>query len=233
MPSVLITGAGQGLGRELVRVYAANGWTIFPLVRKPDDAQQLAADHSPDCYPIIGDVGEDEIEKSIADALDAHTDSLDVLINNAGNIKKERGLLSANTSDMLDHFNVHCVGALRCSRACLPYQREAPRPVIVNITSRRGSISRTPYLEGGLIYPYKIAKAAQNMLTACLSEELRADNIRVFAIHPGGLKTAVAPPDADVEPADAAHRLFHWIDDVDDTLDCACYDLTTGEIIDW
>ncbi len=233
MPSVLITGAGQGLGRELVRVYAAKGWTIFPLVRKPEDARQLAADHSPDCFPIIGDVREDAVEKSIADALDAHVESLDILINNAGNIKKERGLLRADTSDMLDHFNVHCVGALRCARACLPFLRKAARPEIVNITSRRGSISRTPYLEGGLIYAYKIAKAAQNMLTACLSEELRGGNIRVFAVHPGGLKTAVAPPDADVEPADAAHRLFHWIDDVDDTVDCACYDLTTGEIIDW
>jgi NAD(P)-dependent dehydrogenase (short-subunit alcohol dehydrogenase family) len=233
VPSVLITGAGQGLGRELVRVYAANGWTTFPLVRKPEDVRQLAADHSPDCFPIVGDVGEDAVEKSIADALEAHSESLDVLINNAGNIKKERGLLRAEASDMLDHFNVHCIGALRCSRACLPFLRKAPRPVIVNITSRRGSISRTPFIDGGLIYAYKIAKAAQNMLTACLSEELRADKIRVFAIHPGGLKTSVAPPDADVEPSDAALRLSHWIDDADDTLDCACYDLTTGEIIDW
>ena len=85
----------------------------------------------------------------------------------------------------------------------------------------------------GIIYSYKIAKAAQNMLTACLNQDLKKDGIKVFGIHPGRLKTTVAAADADVDPHEAAERLFSWIAGIDESLECRLYDLTTGLPIEW
>lgn len=229
----MITGASRGFGRELVDVYATAGWVVFPLVRRQADGDDLLSVHGSPCHPIIGDVGQDSVAEAISRTLEKHSSSLDVLINNAGNIKKNRGILPAASDDMIDHFNVHCVGALRCTKAALPYLQNASRPVVVNISSRWGSISRTVSGQGGLIYAYQIAKCAQNMLSACLSQELRPENIRVFTVQPGRLKTSVAAADADIDPKDAAQRLFEWIDRVDDHPQFAFYDLMTGITIDW
>ena len=68
---------------------------------------------------------------------------LDLLVNNAGPIRKLRWLPETVTEDVEELFRVHCVGALRCTRAALPFLRRAPRPTVVNVTSRFGSIARS------------------------------------------------------------------------------------------
>lgn len=233
MSCVLITGASRGFGRELVDVYLSNGWTVFPLVRKQSDADSLSIRYPSECHPVVADVGLDSCASAIEKVLAGHTDSLDLLINNAGTIKKKRGMEGASADDMIDHFNVHVVGAWRCTRAALPFLRNATKPIIVNITSRKGSISLTARADGNLVYAYQIAKAAQNMLTACLHQELKSQKINVIAVHPGGLKTSVAPPDADTEPADAAHALYSWLETSDTGRDFACLDLMTGGTVPW
>jgi NAD(P)-dependent dehydrogenase (short-subunit alcohol dehydrogenase family) len=115
----------------------------------------------------------------------------------------------------------------------VPFLKKAAEPVIVNISSRRGSIQGT--LEGELasIYAYNIDKAAQNMLSACLSEDMRQYGIKVFAVHPGRLKTDVAPVDADVEPYAAAEKLADWVEQVDDKTPVGLHDLINGGLIEW
>ena len=233
MSAVLITGASRGFGRELVDIYHSNGWTVFPLVRKQSDADSLSIRFPSECHPIVADVGLDSCASAIEKTLTANADSLDLLINNAGTIRKKRGMDGATPDDMIDHFNVHVVGAWRCTRAALPFLRKATRPVIVNITSRKGSISFTAGAEGNLVYAYQIAKAAQNMLTGCLHQELQSQNINVIAVHPGGLRTSVAPPDADTEPADAARALYSWLETMDTRRDFTCLDLMTGGTVPW
>lgn len=233
MPAVLITGAGRGLGRELFEVYSQRGWTTFPLVREADVASELRASTKAACHPIIADVGTEEAEREIKRVLDEHCESLDVLINNAGFIKKVRWLEETTPEDLEGLFRVHCVGVLRCTRVVLPFLAKSERPVVVNISSRRGSIGKTLSGLNSGIFSYKIAKCAQNMLTACLDEELRKSGIRVFAVHPGGLKTSVAPPDADTEPRDAAFALADWVDRVDDGTVCGFHNLMGGGLIDW
>ena len=233
MRAVLITGAGRGFGRELFRVFSECGWTVFPLVRNTDTAAELVATNKSKCFPIIGDVASEKTADEIAGVLDAHADSLDLLINNAGNVKKHRGLRNTPACDLEDLFRVHCIGAFRCTKAALPFLKKAERPVVINITSRWGSIARTVSGKGGRIYSYQIAKSAQNMLTACLDQELKGDGIRVFAVHPGRLKTEVAAADANVEPREAALRLFDWAGSVDREVVCGCHDLMSGELIEW
>lgn len=231
MPSVLITGASGGFGRELVDVFRLAGWTVFPLVRDREAATLWQSlDH---CHAICGDVGVPDVESAIAEALGAHGDALDLLINNAGDVKKLRWLPATSPEDIEELVRVHCVGAFRCTRAALPFLRKGADPAVVNITSRFGSVARVAAGEFRGIYSYSIAKSAQNMLTACLDQELRKEGIRVFAVHPGRLKTAAGAVDADTDPRLAAERLLQWVQSVDRNTECALYDLMSREVIPW
>jgi NAD(P)-dependent dehydrogenase (short-subunit alcohol dehydrogenase family) len=233
MPKVLITGAGRGFGRELFNVYVDRGWVAFPLVRDPGVATELSSSHPASCYPIVGDVACPEVEEQIRAELAQHGAALDLLINNAGNIKKLRWLPETVTEDIESLFRVHCVGALRCTRAALPFLSQAANPLVINLTSRWGSISRTAAGQFRGIYSYQIAKCAQNMLTACLDQELKGQGIRIAAVHPGKLMTASGATDADTPPREAALKLADWAESFDFGQPCVCHDLMAGGIIAW
>lgn len=231
MSSVLITGARRGFGRELAGVYARRGWDLFPLVRDPEAAKSWAG--SDRCHPICADVGTPWVEDAVAGALAARKDGLDLLVNNAGDVRKLRWLPHTVAEDVEELFRVHCVGALRCTRAALPFLRRSARPTVVNVTSRFGSIARCAAGDFRGLYSYSIAKCAQNMLTVCLDRELRKEGIRVWAVHPGRLKTQAAASDADTDPAVAAEKLADWLDAVDENAECLLYDLMGEGVIPW
>jgi len=216
-----------------VQVFYERGWSLFPLVRDPQAAAPLESRYGATCHPIVGDVGKADVEERITQVLSQHTDSLDLLINNAGNIKKVRYLPNTTPEEIESLFRVHCLGTFRCTRAALPFLRKAARPVVVNMTSRWGSIGRAVSGEFRGIYSYQIAKCAQNMLTACLDQELSKEGIRVFAIHPGKLTTEAGAYDADIPPRESALRLADWLQAIDDRTVCGCHDLMTGGLIEW
>jgi NAD(P)-dependent dehydrogenase (short-subunit alcohol dehydrogenase family) len=229
----LITGAARGFGRALLDGFAGRQWCVFPLVREPRVADELASSYER-CRPIIGDVSHDEVHRRISDTLGEHTESLDLLVNNAGNIVKTPGVMGMTSAELVDHFQVHCVGAFRCVKAAFPFLARADKPLVVNISSRRGSFSFTrlePVV--GRAYAYRIAKCAQNMLTVCLDQELKQAGIRVFALHPGRLRTEIAPPDADTEPAQAAAALVTLVESIDRSAPCRLLDLMNHETLDW
>jgi NAD(P)-dependent dehydrogenase (short-subunit alcohol dehydrogenase family) len=228
-----MTGASRGFGRAMFDVYAQRGWRTFPLIRDSSAAIQLRKEGGPECHPIVADVSTRDAEREIERVLEQYTEALDVLINNAGNIKKHRGLHNTSVEDLENLFEVHCVGAFRCTKGALPFLMRSGRAIVVNISSRWGSIGRTVSGRGGGIYSYQIAKCAQNMLTACLDQELREVGVRVMAVHPGKLKTEVAAADADTEPQEAARVLADWIDRVDEQTECRLYDLMGERYIEW
>ncbi|OQX94821.1 hypothetical protein B6I21_08630 [candidate division KSB1 bacterium 4572_119] len=233
MPTVLITGASKGLGKELLKIYLHNKWKVFPLVREKNLISEIISSYKNQCFPIIGDITSENIKNRITTVLKTHSRSLDVLINNAGNIKKNRGLINTTVDDLQELFDVHCKGVFVCIKTVLPFLRNAPNPKVINITSRWGSIQRTANGKGNAIYSYNIAKAAQNMLTAILHQELKDINISVYAVHPGKLLTSIAAADADTPPEIAADRLFHWINNIPDDLNCQLYDLMNDSVIEW
>lgn len=233
MSNILITGASRGFGRALLDVFIEGGWRVFPLVRSQVDAERLLVEHSERCHPIVGDVGRNDVESAIRGILDNKASSLDLLVNNAGHIKKLRGLEQATAAEMIEAYEVHCTGALRCVRAALPFLRKGKCPTIVNITSRRGTFGWVGAYEGPSVYSYQIAKCAQNMLTLLLHQELRETGINVFAAHPGQLLTDVAPSDADTQPRTAAEAFFDLVGRLDNGFSGRCYDLMRGCFIDF
>lgn len=216
MNSVLITGASRGLGRALAARYLARDWTVFVLVRNEDVAVELAGEEAGNgrCLPIVGDVRNPAIEARIRDCLSGSS-ALDLLINNAGMAGWSSGLLATEPDEALAQFDVHVAGALRVCRAAVPKMLNADRPRIANISSRLGSLQKSAsgeFAGQGFSYSYRMAKAAQNMLSVCLAEEFGPQGIQVAAIHPGRFQSASAASGAESTAAEAAERVAAWID---------------------
>lgn len=236
--TVLITGASRGLGFELVKVFLERGWTVFSLVRNEASISSFVSKWPRRCLPIVADVASDDILNIIPSVLLKKTERLDILINNAGILGWAREIDHLTPAEMATLFNVHCIGTMRCVKGALPFLRKGVRSKIINISSRYGSLTRNARGEfkapmQKVMYAYRIAKAAQNMLTLCLNQELSPKGIRVCSVHPGKLKTQSGPPDADQDPYKVAKELFHWIVCAKDSKNGVFYDLTTQYYGEW
>ena len=94
-----------------------------------------------------------------------------------------------------------------------------------------GSIARTvagDFASMDLSYSYRISKAAQNMLTLCLFQELRDQGITVCAVHPGRLDTESGPPDPEMSAGEGAERLTDWILGADTSVSGGYFELDSG-----
>jgi NAD(P)-dependent dehydrogenase (short-subunit alcohol dehydrogenase family) len=212
--SALVTGAGRGYGLELSRRLASQGAQVFGVLRDPDTAAAFAVATRGRGTLVVADVAEDAAVGAIGSALAAHGRPLDLLVNNAGLTASGSRVEDVRLADLDRLLQVHLHGALRCTQAALPWLRRSPHGTVVNVTSRLGSIARVAagaYDHLGISYAMRISKAAQNMLTACLHRELRAEGIAVYAVHPGRLRTRMGSADADVEAGEAAARLLDWL----------------------
>jgi NAD(P)-dependent dehydrogenase (short-subunit alcohol dehydrogenase family) len=209
--SALVTGAGRGYGLELSRRLAARGARVLGVVRGPDPAAAFVeATHGRGTVVVADDAA----VGAIGAALAAHGCPLDLLVNNAGLMASGSRVEDVRLADLDRLLQVHLHGAVRCTQAALPWLRRSRHGTIVNVTSRLGSIARVAagaYDHLGVSYAMRVSKAAQNMFTACLHRELKAEGIAVYAVHPGRLRTRMGSADADVEAGEAAARLLDWL----------------------
>jgi NAD(P)-dependent dehydrogenase (short-subunit alcohol dehydrogenase family) len=233
MKSVLITGTSKGFGYALLEKFLSEGWVVFALDRNVSLFSKLLEQYKNTCIPIEADVTNENISKLIDEIIKSKTDHLDLLINNAGNAELCFGLDNVTPKDLENHFKVHVSGAFRVIKTCLPFLLKSIEPIIVNVSSRKGSINKINSGAYRILLPYQIAKAAQNMLTVGLNQELKDTNIKVYAIHPGNLKTDVAPIDADTEPHVAAEIFYQWITSENKLSTLNFYDLMNNTSLDW
>ncbi|SHF26143.1 NAD(P)-dependent dehydrogenase, short-chain alcohol dehydrogenase family [Seinonella peptonophila] len=218
MNHVMITGANRGLGYELLKVFYNAGDFVYAIVRDSQSAERLKDKFGQRVVPVIADIGLDQSEQIVKAALSKVTDRLDILINNAGQSSgKVPKIRDLETEEVAQLFNVHCLGVVRMVKATLDLLHQSTLPRIINISSRLGSMQMMVEQEFAHLktsYSYQIAKAAQNMLSICLGEELYKKGISVYAVHPGKLKTAGAAIDADIEAEEGAANIYHWLNEM-------------------
>lgn len=232
MKSVLITGANRGFGKALFELYLDKGWKVYPLVRSETAVKELKQ-ICPNCGPILADLRDEDLGEKITEVLFAECDSLDLLINNAGYVNKVEGVLNMTGEFLENHFKVNVSGLWEVSKAAYPYLIKADNARIINVSSRRGSIYFNSTESLGRANPYKVSKCALNMLSVLMDEEFSKEGIRVIPIHPGNLKTRVAPPDADTTPEAAAEKLYNWVATIDKDTPNELYDIMEGKVIPW
>jgi NAD(P)-dependent dehydrogenase (short-subunit alcohol dehydrogenase family) len=204
----LITGAGRGIGRELVRVLLARGERVIATVRD--------CGHVPPDWASFRDSGQLEIleldvrdGRSIAEAAKTVEEPVDVLVNNAGIIGPERqSTLDMDFDGFLETLAVNTLGPLRVVQAFLPPLRRAHAGRIVTISSRMGSLS---YAKSDHI-AYRASKAAVNKVMQGLATDLREDGITVVSVHPGWVRTNMGGSGADIPVQESVAGLLRLID---------------------
>lgn len=202
MPTLLITGANRGIGLELTKRYAADGWKIIAACRKPQEATALKA--------VKGDVTVEALEVTDYAAIDAlakkHTGTaIDLLLNNAGIYGNRDGALKVTDFDTyLDVLHVNSVAPMKLALSFLPHLQAAKGGAkIATISSRMGSISQS----GGGAYAYRASKAAINAGMHSLALDLKSAGITVIVLHPGWVKTDMGGTGADIDVQTSAAGL--------------------------
>ena len=211
MRNVLITGANRGLGLALAREFSSRGHGLFLVVRRFDAATEMQIEF-PDAKLLCCDITAQQYEQQLRQFLQGVT--LNLLINNAGSGSSGSSVDSALCSQLQREFDTHCKGTLATVKAALVSLINSPQAMILNISSRRGSM--TMQAQGaakgaGCSFSYRIAKAAQNMLTLCIADDLEEQGVVVAAITPGRMLTAMAAADAQLTAAESAGRIAEWV----------------------
>lgn len=204
--TVLITGANRGIGLELARQYTAAGWQVIGTARKPEQAAELRALNA---RVLQLDVTDQQSIDRMAEALG--NQAVDLLINNAGILPHMRTIADVKFDDVTRTFAVNTLGPMRVSRALLPNLRSSDGKMVVNITSRLGSIANN---SGGGFYGYRESKAALNMFTRSLANELRADGFICVVVHPGWVQTDMGGANATLTVEESAQGIRNVIENL-------------------
>jgi NAD(P)-dependent dehydrogenase (short-subunit alcohol dehydrogenase family) len=223
-PTVLITGANRGLGLEFARQFAAAGWRVIGTARKPDEAVELKA-HQVTIMPL--DVADPESVASLAASLEER--AIDLLINNAGIFPRVNSIDEIDLNDYSRTLAVNTLGPVLVTRALLPNLRLGKKKTIVNISSRLGSIDLN---DSGRYYGYRESKAALNMFTKTLANELRAEEFICAAIHPGWVQTDMGGKSANLTPEESINGMRAVIDRLGPE-DSGTYWSYSGEQVPW
>lgn len=193
----LVTGANKGIGYAIAQQLAQAGVRVILGVRDAQRGQAAVASlraQGLDVSAVALDVTDEASISAAAAAIQTEHSRLDILVNNAGifdpaDAPPSKASLAAVRRTMETNF----FGVLAVTQAMLPLLRAAPAGRIVNLSSSLGSLTlngdpSSTYYAAQYI-GYNASKAALNMLTVQLHEELKGTGMVVNSVSPGFVKT--------------------------------------------
>ncbi len=184
---VLITGASSGFGAAAARAFAREGAKLLLGARRVDRLEAVAAEArklgAADAQFAALDVSQTASVNAFVEWARGRTETLDVLVNNAGGAKGIDTVAEGKDEDWEFMMQTNVLGVLRVTRACLPLMVKNPGSSILNV----GSIAGRVAYEGGSAYC--AAKAGELQITKALRLELCGTGVRVSTLDPGLAET--------------------------------------------
>ncbi|HSW12005.1 MAG TPA: SDR family oxidoreductase [Solimonas sp.] len=189
--TIVITGAGVGLGRALARRFAADGDNVVLLGRTLSKVEAAAASIGERAMAVACDVASPDSVKAAFATIAKRHPRIDVLVNNAAMF--EPFLVAEATDDQIIRtVTTNLAGAMLCARAAIPLMGRGSH--ILNISSESVGM-RFPHL-----VVYQSSKAGLERFSEGLHHELEASGIRVTSVRAGQMfeegKTWDVPPEA-------------------------------------
>lgn len=259
--NILVTGSSRGIGLELVSQLARQVEThLYACCREPEGSRaqalrDLAAQHPGKISIIRLDTSD---EDSISAAVQAVSQQigdggLNLLINNAAvNEPGSPAPLSATEKKhMMEVYETNVAGPFLLAKMFLPLlqraaERGSPdndndkghklscrRSAVINMSSLISSIEKCPEnFFRAQMYPYRISKAALNMLTRCQAEDFKKHNILVTAVHPGWVRTDMGGEQAPLTSQESVFGILRLLSSLGDK-DCGKLLDCQGNSIPW
>jgi NAD(P)-dependent dehydrogenase (short-subunit alcohol dehydrogenase family) len=189
----VVTGGSRGIGKAIARELAREGVDVAIVARTKADleatARELAAQTNRRIVPIAADVtSKEQVDSMVAEAAQ-HLGGLHILVNSGsapgGSATATGPIETIVDDDLLQDFNVKYVGALRCSRAVIPFMKKEGWGRIINISG--ANARNAGNLSGGA------RNAGLVHMTKTLAVQLGRHGITVNCIHPGTTRTERTP----------------------------------------
>ncbi|MBS1876474.1 MAG: SDR family oxidoreductase [Acidobacteria bacterium] len=185
----IVTGSSRGIGKAIARTFAREGASVIICGRKQETLEQVAAepfDGPGALIPHACHVGRADDLKRLVEAAHQRFGRVDVLVNNAATNIAQEPVLKVDEGKFDKMVEVNLKSAFRLIQAVAPGMCDRGRGSIINIASIAGL---RPQYHGML---YSMTKAALIMMTKSYAFELGPKGVRVNAIAPGLIQTALS-----------------------------------------
>jgi|TARA_B110000438_G_scaffold52983_1_gene53185 NADP-dependent 3-hydroxy acid dehydrogenase YdfG len=214
--SVILTGAGSGIGRVTAKMLGEMGANVFVVGRREnllkESVSEIEQAGGKGAY-LSADLEDGDSAANVAEEAIKTFGNINYLVNNAGHSSKVRSMRYVKKEDWQSVFNVNVEGVYRLTQAILPNMIDNGGGTIVTVSSMA---ALRPGLMGGA--PYSAAKAAVAAMMTALREELREFGIRSCTVYPAEVDTPILdnrplPPDAKarstmMQPEDIAEAIL-------------------------
>ena len=180
--TVLITGGTSGIGLELAAGLIELGNTVIVTGR---DAGKLDAARArvPKLNVLRSDVGDPAQITALAARVTADFPELNVLINNAGIMRKINLHQEHDLEDLTREIEINLMGPVRLTSALLPHLKSRPAAAVVNVSSALA------YVPLAITPVYSATKAGLHSYTQALRQQLKHTSVQVFELAPPGVDT--------------------------------------------
>tara|TARA_X000001036_G_scaffold55739_3_gene45451 strand:+ start:3060 stop:3842 length:783 start_codon:yes stop_codon:yes gene_type:complete len=214
--SVILTGAGSGIGRVTAKMLGELGANVFVVGRREnllkESVKEIEDAGGKGAY-LSADLEDGDSAANVAKEAIKAFGNIQYLVNNAGHSSKVRSMRYVEKDDWQSVFNVNVEGVYRLTQAILPNMIENGGGTVVTISSMAAI---NPGLMGGV--PYSSAKAAVAAMMTAMRQELREHGIRSCTIYPAEVDTPILdnrplPPDEQarstmMQPEDIAETIL-------------------------
>ena len=203
--TVLITGSNRGIGLELARQYATQGWRVLACCRHPDQATALnrLGDKFPNITLHTLDVTRKDQVQNLA--ADLHDCPIDILFNNAG-IYGPDDAAFGNTDEArwLECLRTNVIAPMKMMEAFMTHIAASKHKLIAAMSSKMGSMADNG---SGGSYIYRSSKAALNAVMKSAAIDLAPRRVKVAILHPGWVQTDMGGPGAEISAAESVGRM--------------------------
>jgi NAD(P)-dependent dehydrogenase (short-subunit alcohol dehydrogenase family) len=189
----IVTGGSRGIGKAIARELAREGVDVAIAARNKADleatARELSAETNRRIIPLVCDVtSKDQVDNMVKEAAQ-QLGGLHILVNSGsapgGSASATGPIENLIDEDLIEDFNIKYVGALRCSRAAIPFMKTAGWGRIINISG--ANARNAGNLSGGA------RNGSLVHMTKTLAVQLGRHGITVNCIHPGTTRTERTP----------------------------------------
>ena len=181
--TIIVTGAGRGLGRAMMQRFVEEGANVVGAARDIERMQRAVEPFGDKAMAVQVDVGSAEDVERLFDTTEKRFGKLDILINNAA-IYDFYLIDRVDPERIRTTINSNLLGPMLCVRFAVPLMRKGGGGHIINVTSETVR-NMYPFLTG-----YAATKSALENFSQGIRQELRPDNIKVTCARLGSMNIA-------------------------------------------